>query len=299
MSNNDNYSSKEFGPTNFSIPNALSILQQPTPQELVQVKKGRGKQPDLDYVSAATVIRTINRAFGLRWSFEVVETRVVESADSYDKPVGPVVQTLGKLTIPGLGSRMQWGSQTVVGGQNVQEHTFKGSTSDALKKCASMFLVHLDLADGGPKESTGIRPSDIHPDDLRGFEDQAQEPPVSDKPEQPQPDEPEPDMSDMDLPPEVEESLEGIPEDGIPKKEPAPKEEPENKPEQTAPKPPAVDVWQKADVDEMKAHQERLGVKSNEELNPYVQKFFNDDSTTYQNLSPSTIKDFNHFLSGL
>ena len=320
MSNNNNYSQDEFGPTNFSIPNALNILQTPTPQELIFKKPGRGKSPDLDYVSAATVIRTINKVFGLRWSFEIVETRVVESADAYDKPVAPVVQTLGKMTVPGLGSRMQWGSQTITGGQAVQEHTFKGSASDAMKKCATMFLVHLDLADGGVKQGTAIVPEDIHPSDLAGFEQQAREPKISNRPEVIQPDEPgmaeeiieEPNVAPqstataevpvpktsgvVDMPPAVKESIDSVGQQPGPKGTPAPTEV--AKEETTAPAPTVATTWGEEDIANLKAHKERLGIVANEELNPYTIEFFNQDSATFQSLSPTTIKDFNHFLSG-
>lgn len=313
----------EFGDTFFSMPRALGHLQALTPPELVQKKKTFGKGPDLDYVSAATVIRTLNKAFGFRWSFRIHETRVVKSEDFKNKEQGPIVQTLGELTVPGLGTRMQWGSQAVIGGQGPQEHTFKGSSSDALKKCAAMFLVHLDLADRGPKASTGIMPEDIRPRDLMGFEKDVQKPVVSNRPEVEQPDEPTPDVSELEIeeaveqeeaiakqevvevPKAVQESIEALPDQPgpmgqtqqtIPASQQLNVEPPAPAPETQAPAVTASTHWAKEDIDGLKAHKDRLGVKTNEELGPYVQEFFGVADATFHQIQPTNIKDFNHFL---
>lgn len=323
--NENEYFLNEFGPTNFNMANALSILQSPTPDELI-FQKPAGKGKSLSYVSGATVIRTINKVFGMRWSFEIIETRMVESSEAYDKPVNPIVQTLGKLTIPGLGSRMQWGSQAVVGGQGPQEHTFKGSATDSLKKCASMFLVHLDLADGGANEFTGVAPQDLHPSDLVSLEEKIEKPVASNRKPVPQPDEPTPDVElseiddienvpteevtsdvpqetpvfnkvdkDVVIPEAVQQSIDSV---GEPKSQTAQPEQPKQPVQATQPAQTAADQWSPEDIAGLKAHKERLGVTMNEQLNPYVQEFTGSPDTTYQSLSPSTIKDFNHFLSG-
>lgn len=130
---------------NFSQFNALNIIQKPTNPNWVKKKQG------LDYVSGDTVIRMLNKAFNYRWSYYIMDSRVVSSQDKYDKykkesvSQGAVVQVHGRLVVPGWGVREQWGSQPLIGGSDVQEHAFKSAATDAMKKCASMFGIALDL----------------------------------------------------------------------------------------------------------------------------------------------------------
>lgn len=282
---------KEFGPTFFDVPRALSILQSPTPQELIKIKEQK-KGPDLEYVTAATVIRTLNKAFGLRWNFRVHETRVVESSDYYDNAQGKVIQTLGELTVPGLGTRMQWGSQSVVGGQQTQEHAFKGSTSDALKKCAMMFLVHLDLSDKGPLPDQALGPQDLPSFDMDKYnapqqQQQQQESPVTSQ---------APNPVDVAVPDAVEESIDTIPESNNDLSEPQPQQQQQvqSQPQQTQEK---STTWSPDDIHELKGHKERLSLDTNEALNPYIQTFFGNQDMTFRQLTHTTIKDFNHYLS--
>lgn len=299
----ENLMSEEFGHTFFDVPTALSILQSPTPSSLIEKKQAGGQT--LDYVSAATVIRTLNKAFGLRWSFRIHESRYVESYKHGNNEQRPVVQTLGELTVPGLGSRMQWGSQSVVGGQQQQEHAFKGSASDALKKCAAMFLVHLDLADKGPKTELGIGPENLPAFDLEKMQKQQQatpeqpaEEPVSAPVEktpvqapQAQQGSEERIQEEPQIPQAVQESINTVPEVQPSASNPEPVQP-------TQPVQQNANQWSKEDVEELKNHKDRLKITTNEELNPYIQTFFGNDEMTFRQLTPVTIKDFNHYLSG-
>lgn len=143
--------------------------------------KGTGRNK-LSYVSGAVVTRLLNKAFQYQWSFQVITKEVVPSLPKpyqiFDEkerkyrnvivtPTGaieyatnttdpayflthqqpPVVQVLGRLTIPGYGVREQWGAHVLVGGASEQESGFKSATTDAMKKCASMFGIALQIYD--------------------------------------------------------------------------------------------------------------------------------------------------------
>ena len=162
----------------FSEINALNAIQSPTNPQWVKTRNIKGT--NLSYVSGDLVIRLLNKAFKYRWSFEIKETKVVESADRVFKnrntgqetltPQNPVVQTLGRLTVPGWGVREQWGAQPIIGGQDVQEHAFKASATDALKKCASMFGIALDLYGTEGMVDLAVTPQDYLADDEQSFE---------------------------------------------------------------------------------------------------------------------------------
>ena len=135
--------------TPFSKVNAINVIQTPTNPTWIQKKSVGGKQ--LDYVSGTTVTRILNKAFSYCWSFYILETRVVQSEDKIDKksgvatPQSGVVQVHGRLVVPGMGVREQWGAQPLSGGSDVQEHAFNSAATAAMKNCASLFGVTLDL----------------------------------------------------------------------------------------------------------------------------------------------------------
>ena len=101
-----------------------SIRQRPAPG-------GNGKM--LSYLDGATVIRRLNKACGFCWSFEVLSESFVDG----------LLKAHGRLTIPGLGARDAVGVQRIA--QNSGEDFHKGAFTDALKKCASLFGVGLEL----------------------------------------------------------------------------------------------------------------------------------------------------------
>jgi recombination DNA repair RAD52 pathway protein len=109
----------------------------------------------LDYIGGHTVIRLLNKAFGYAWSFEIVQDEIVPSLPKVNKykpndppeAQPPVVKVLGRLTVPGYGVKEQFGSKVLVGGASEQESTFKSASTDALKKCATLFGIGLELYD--------------------------------------------------------------------------------------------------------------------------------------------------------
>lgn len=133
------------------------------PNWIKQRDTGFGKK--LDYIEGARVIEILNRAFNYKWSFEIIAAEIVQAepwinkrAGNKEEPQGKYAQVLGKLTVPGLGVKMAFGSKAIIGKVSEQESVFKAAMTDALKKCATMFGVgkELYLED---EESAGHAPS--------------------------------------------------------------------------------------------------------------------------------------------
>lgn len=125
----------------FNDISAVSIIQQPIDPRLIKTKDNKFK-----YISGAAVDRLLNKAFNYRWSFEIKETKVIETSNiKSDEVLAPTIQVLGSLTVPGWGVREQYGAAVLVGGANVQENAFKSAATDAKKKCASSFGIALEM----------------------------------------------------------------------------------------------------------------------------------------------------------
>ena len=126
------------------------FLLQRTPPAEVKQRKGRGGRT-FDYIEIGYVIEQLNKVFGFDWDFEVVHGEYMEMADE--------VVVEGRLTV-----RAKWNSVTKAqfGGAIVKRFgkgpqegqpmsiadDFKAATSDALKKCASLLGVGLDVYRG-------------------------------------------------------------------------------------------------------------------------------------------------------
>ena len=305
----------------FSEINALRMIQAQTNPAWVKSRKS-GKM-SLSYVSGDTVTRMLNKAFRYKWSFEVLETRVVESIDKSYKggtpqPQNPVIQSLGRLTVPGWGEREQRGSQPLSGGADVQEHAFKSSATDAMKKCASMFGIALDLYGVDGANELMVSPADFLMDDdeyfeslVKGKDVPAEEAPAQKtdrppaEPDLMQNDEPEDtpaptpapvapvaptSMTDTERMQVMEESTASMEPQTQTQSAPAPTPAPEAKP---AP----ASYWKPEDIEGLKNEKARLLITNNEDLNPYTQEFFGNDTVTFRNITPANVKDFLHFLS--
>ena len=141
-----------------------------------------GKE-ELTYVSQNTVVDLLNKAFNYMWSFVIDEqwmeagvpvvkkenpkwpfnekntdmSQVQVDAEGKRYVVleqGPVAWTRGRLRVPFTqeDGTIVWieksacGAQAIIGNQAVQStNAFKGSMSDCLKKCASLFGIALEL----------------------------------------------------------------------------------------------------------------------------------------------------------
>ena len=167
-------------PLNLNTQTKLELSAPIDPSLLKQREMGKQK---LTYVSQNTVVDLLNKAFNYMWSFVIdeqwMEPGVPEikkenkqypftekntdmskvKIDAYGNryieiPVAPVAWTRGRLKVPFTqeNGEIVWieksacGAQAMIGNQAVQStNAFKGSQSDCLKKCASLFGIALEL----------------------------------------------------------------------------------------------------------------------------------------------------------
>ena len=167
-------------PLNLDVKTKLDLSESIDPSLLKT--RTMGKQ-ELTYVSQNTVVDLLNKAFNYMWSFIIdeqwMEPGVPEikkenkqypftekntdmskvKIDAYGNryieiPVAPVAWTRGRLKVPFAqeNGEIVWieksacGAQAMIGNQAVQStNAFKGSQSDCLKKCASLFGIALEL----------------------------------------------------------------------------------------------------------------------------------------------------------
>ena len=144
--------------------------------------RSMGKE-ELTYVSQNTVVDLLNKAFNYMWSFVIDEQWMEQGVPVIKKEnpkwpftdkntdmsqvqidaegkkyvvleQGPVAWTRGRLRVPFTqeDGTIVWieksacGAQAIIGNQAVQStNAFKGSMSDCLKKCASLFGIALEL----------------------------------------------------------------------------------------------------------------------------------------------------------
>lgn len=113
-----------------------------TPLEAIEVRDGRGGQK-WHYLRHQFVTQTLNELTGHNWDFHVERERIDEDC----------ISVLGRLTLR-IGEhrivKMQWGSADVKrknadGTPLSIGDDFKAATSDALKKCATLLGLGLDL----------------------------------------------------------------------------------------------------------------------------------------------------------
>ncbi|HHT9126716.1 MAG TPA: Rad52/Rad22 family DNA repair protein [Candidatus Brocadiia bacterium] len=110
------------------------------PFEPSQVRQRKGAFGDvLDYVEGHTVIRKLNDAFDGKWSFEVIDHKILDEE----------AVVLARLKVDGI-SKMQFGSSKITRSKedNAQVSIgddLKAATTDALKKAATHFGVGLHL----------------------------------------------------------------------------------------------------------------------------------------------------------
>lgn len=126
------------------------ILDREFKKSSIKTKPGRGNTR-LSYVEGANYIRRLNEAFGGEWSFEIVEYQILESE----------VIVRGRITVLGADGSIikeQWGGHPRNRGSDLGD-VLKSATTDALKKCASLFGVGLHLYSDAPDEEVGVERS--------------------------------------------------------------------------------------------------------------------------------------------
>lgn len=125
------------------------IATQSTPPKEIRVRTGRGGT-QLKYTDGAYVIRTLNQAFGWDWDF------VADSEELLMNGSTPFeVKVRGTLTVRLNGqavTKTQYGCQPIEMLKNGSAPVsigdcYKGAATDAMKKCASLLGIALDLYD--------------------------------------------------------------------------------------------------------------------------------------------------------
>jgi hypothetical protein len=146
------------------------IATQATPKAEIRVRDGRGGQK-LKYTDGAYVIRTLNQAFGWDWDFVADSEELLMNGD---KPFE--VKVRGTLTVRLNGqavTKTQYGCQPIEmmrdGSKPVSiGDAYKGAATDAMKKCASLLGIALDLYDSDYKPEKYAEPEPVRPVKLEG-----------------------------------------------------------------------------------------------------------------------------------
>src|SRR5580658_2548304 len=115
------------------------------PFESAQIKRRQGAHgKELSYVDVAAVITRLNEAFDHEWTFEVTSHEIQENE----------AIVVGRLTAAGI-TKMAFGGSSITldrDGRVVSiADDLKAAASDALKKCASLLGVALEMYGGAPE----------------------------------------------------------------------------------------------------------------------------------------------------
>jgi hypothetical protein len=124
----------------------VDFLLQRTPRHEIKTRQGRGGL-QFSYVEHGYVTERLNLVFGFNWDFEVTDKQILE--DEVIVEARLTVRTPGGQTIV----------KTQFGGAEIKRHAsgakngrplsiaddYKAAASDALKKCASLLGIGLDL----------------------------------------------------------------------------------------------------------------------------------------------------------
>lgn len=275
---------------NYDLDEARNYIRRPlNPRWIQQRTQGN---TTLSYIGGHVVIHLLNNAFNYQWTFEVLSKNIIPSApkpkvewqnrkrvavkDKDGNPVmeaqPPYVEVLGRLTVPGLGFREQYGSKIIIGGATEQEHATKSAATDALKKCASLFGIGLELYG----EADGLMDMDQAP------HEDAEYLPVEEtvRPKQQQP---------VQAPPAHHEAAPEAPQQSN-LDQPAPTRQPSF----------GFDQADTKRIVELKMELGKLkgldGPIQNPDLNPYLQEMTGDETATFHIINPQNIKDIIAFL---
>ncbi|MEO8286775.1 MAG: Rad52/Rad22 family DNA repair protein [Chloroflexota bacterium] len=124
----------------------VDFLLQRTPRHEIKTRQGRGGM-QFSYVEHGYVTERLNLVFGFNWDFEVTDKQILD--DEVIVEARLTVRTPGGQTIV----------KTQFGGADIKRHNsgakngkplsiaddYKAAASDALKKCASLLGIGLDL----------------------------------------------------------------------------------------------------------------------------------------------------------
>jgi hypothetical protein len=134
------------------------------PFEAAQIKRRQGHHgKEVAYVDVAAVITRLNEAFDHEWTFEVTSHEIQENE----------VIVVGRLTACGI-TKMHFGGSSITLDRDRRvvsmADDLKAAASDAIKKCASLLGVALEMyggaserqsASSGAKGTNGTHPPPI------------------------------------------------------------------------------------------------------------------------------------------
>jgi len=134
---------------------SINVITRPVPPNKIRKRPGKAGM-EFSYITPDFVIETLNEAFNFDWSTNLVYQNIHDNV---------VVVGLALSVPTEKGDRVvkqQFGSCEVTRGLGFGE-AFKGAASDALKKCATLFGLGLELyqadeAPGGPPAPPSFRP---------------------------------------------------------------------------------------------------------------------------------------------
>jgi len=118
--------------------NAIAVLTRALPKDKIQTRPGKGGL-EFSYITPDFVIDTLNEAFGSEWSTRIVSHAVFSDNVAVVGLELSVPTTDGKYVV-----KQQFGSCEITRGLDVGS-AFKGAASDALKKCATLLGLGLEL----------------------------------------------------------------------------------------------------------------------------------------------------------
>ncbi len=140
-----------------------SLIYERTPKKYIKKRPGRGGKV-FDYVETGYIIKRLNQIFNYLWEFKVVEHQIGKEQ----------VWVKGELTAhisPSLSiTKSQYGGSDIKRNKDGEvidiADDLKAATSDALKKCASLFGIASDVYWGGEKEEIKEEDCDVDHDKL-------------------------------------------------------------------------------------------------------------------------------------
>lgn len=146
------------------------VMSQRTPENEIRTRPGRGGKP-LKYTDGAYVIRTLNEAFGWDWDFVSDNEQLIEFGGAPFE-----VKVRGTLTVRYKGlsvTKTQFGCQPIEMLSNGTKpvsigDAYKGAATDAMKKCASLLGIALDLYDSDYRADKYEEPEPVRSVKLEG-----------------------------------------------------------------------------------------------------------------------------------
>lgn len=124
----------------------VDFLLQRTPRHEIKVRQGRGGM-QFSYVEHGYVTERLNMVFGFNWDFEVIDKQILEDEVIVEAKLTvrtPNGQTIHKTQFGGADIKRHASGQKSGRPLSIADD-FKAAASDALKKCASLLGIGLDL----------------------------------------------------------------------------------------------------------------------------------------------------------